>query len=109
MKGLEALEDLYNLKAQLLDGKIHIKANKNYKNPYDQICYDVNIYNKFSYALIIIEKELKALEIIKEKEPDISFLFRVKDLNHYNSCVWKEQELTQEEFDLLKEVLNEIL
>ena len=52
-----------------------------------------------------VAKELKALEIIKEKEPDISFLYRAKDLNHYNSCVWKEQELTQEKYDLLKEIL----
>lgn len=56
--------------------------------------------------LVNIEKELKALEIIKEKEPDISFLLFNLELKHYNSCVWKNQELTQEEYDLLKEVLK---
>lgn len=54
-----------------------------------------------------IEKYLKALEIIKEKNVDV---FRLKklDFNTFNqlqkSC--KLPELTKEEFNLLKEVLK---
>ena len=57
----------------------------------------------------IIEKELKALEIIKEKRVDIEFLFEEWEeqseyaLENYNMN--HEIELTKEEFDLLKEIL----
>lgn len=55
-----------------------------------------------------IEKELKALEIIKEKRVDITFFDTYlrwnweKYQNRKLKC--SEKELTQEEFDLLKEV-----
>lgn len=58
--------------------------------------------------LIVIEKELKALEIIKEKELNIFFVKRfVKRYNRkdFNYQCRYEQQLTQEEYDLLKEVL----
>ena len=55
----------------------------------------------------IIEKSLKALEIIKEKLVDV-FRFKKLDFDTFNqlqkSC--KLPELTQEEFNLLKEVLE---
>lgn len=54
----------------------------------------------------IVSKALKALEIIKEKEVDVQLLEDSKNLNDYNWCVHtKNRALTQEEFDLLKEVL----
>ena len=56
-----------------------------------------------------IRKELKALEIIKEKKVDV-FRFKKLDFNTFNqlkkSC--KLPELTEEEFNLLKEVLDNV-
>ena len=57
----------------------------------------------------IIEKPLKALEIIKEKKVDIQLLFDLfednrndyRDYNESNECRW----LKKKEYDLLKEVL----
>ena len=58
--------------------------------------------------LEIIEKSLKALEIIKEKRCDIYLLMECERLEHYNENDYlsSDQALTQEEFDLLKEVLQ---
>ena len=54
-----------------------------------------NFYYK---DLDIIEKELKALEIIKEKKVDVAIFFE-------DGCARHREKLTQEEYDLLKEVL----
>lgn len=55
----------------------------------------------------IIEKELKALEIIKKKNVSISAFKLNVSLETY--IIWwttkREEWLTQEEFDLLKEIL----
>jgi len=52
------------------------------------------------------QKKLNALEIIKEKGIDIDALKYHKDLEHYNfSLRGRYESLTQEEYDLLKEVL----
>lgn len=55
-----------------------------------------------------IEKELKALEIIKEKDTDIGWLKNAEDLCQYNNGmgVNSYSALTQEEYDLLKEELE---
>ena len=100
-KGLEALERI---------GKCYVNSESkdlmftdNYGNDYD-----------------IIEKELKALEILKEKRVNIGCFYHVvfvlkKDyesckLNNnnimYNICDTEKEFLTPEEFDLLKEVLG---
>lgn len=64
----------------------------------------------------IIEKELKALEIIKNKRVDVLVLLTSignsmykKPLEIYNSYVFhiSNAKLTQQEFDLLREVLEE--
>ena len=57
----------------------------------------------------IIEKELKALEIIKNKNFDLFYLRDSKDLESYNdACDYFRNlsYLTQEEYDLLREVLK---
>ena len=54
--------------------------------------------------LSIIEKELKALEIIKNK--NVLPCMLKDELEKYNKCCPKNEELTQEEYDLLKEVLK---
>ena len=50
-------------------------------------------------------KELKALEIIKEKEVNVFIFLHSGDLETYNDMVEDNRKLTKEEFDLLKEVL----
>ena len=53
----------------------------------------------------IIEKSLKALEIIKKKRVNLFlFSFCIKK-EEYNSEVSKERRLTQTEYDILKEIL----
>ena len=50
------------------------------------------------------QKKLKALEIIKKKEVDVSCLL-FDGLEIYNDNMHPSRVLTQEEYDLLKEVL----
>ena len=57
----------------------------------------------------VIEQELKALEIIKEKDVSMYWLRHSKSANDYNKFILtakrQYQKLTQEEYDVLKEVL----
>lgn len=55
---------------------------------------------------IDIKKKLKALEIIKKKRVDVN-CFLIYDLKRYNDFIAKNEfmKLTQEQYDLLKEVL----
>jgi hypothetical protein len=53
----------------------------------------------------VVEKELKALEIIRNKFVMTGYILSGCPLKEYNSCIKKQQQLTQEEYDLLKEVL----
>lgn len=50
-------------------------------------------------------KELKAFEIIKEKEVNMFIFLHSGDLETYNDMVEENRKLTQEEYDLLKKVL----
>ena len=64
----------------------------------------------------IIDREHKALELIKEKRVDICYFMNCRTLEQYNDDVLasyayeedaaEQRVLTQEEFDLLKEVLQ---
>lgn len=66
--------------------------------------------NKVEPYYKTIEKELKALEIIKKKDIDIYLFQFCKTFNEYNSSVvyitGETRDITQEEFTLLKEVLQ---
>ena len=90
MNGLEALDSVRCA--------LSLCPNHNYKEEND-LCN-------------IIEKELKAFQIIKEKEVDLgSLLFYIRSFNHplafYNKCIVNEKKkLTKDEFDLLEEVLE---
>lgn len=53
-----------------------------------------------------IKKELKALEIIKKKRVDCKSLIECGDADEYNN-LWFDIPIDQEEYDLLKEVLEE--
>ena len=73
-----------------------------------------NISNDYCEEFEIIEKELKALEIIKTKNVDIDYIktcFYDKKggFKDYNAWVGHDddEELSQEEYDLLKEVLED--
>ena len=50
--------------------------------------------------------ELKALEIIKGKNVNIYQIKYMETLDDYNSARGEEDRLTEEEFNLLKEVLE---
>ena len=70
-------------------------------------------YKKHCEDLDTIEKELKALGIIKEKRVDFGILPYCLDLETYNNAIvvngneWLDYKpLTKEEYDLLKEVLK---
>ena len=59
-------------------------------------------------ALLEAQKEHKALEIIKEKEVNMQVFNQCEDVETYNKVYikQKDRQLTQEEFSLLKEVLE---
>lgn len=87
-KGLEALEISKQLKDFVL---------KFVKNGLDRRLIHV--------SFDIIEKELKALEIIKSKEVNVAWLTYTDGLKEYNCGKFIGSYLTQEEYDLLREVL----
>ena len=74
-----------------------------------EIFYEMKHYLSLEWSdledLDIVEKSLKALEIIKNKELNIYFVKRLS-LEDFNFQCRIEQQLTQEEYDLLKEVLS---
>ena len=63
--------------------------------------------NEILNTFITYERKLKALEIIVNKEVNVGDFVRCKSVEDYNDyCCYNEKEqLTQEEFDLLQEVL----
>ena len=67
-----------------------------------------NTKEQIDESIKIIEKELKALEIITKKVLVLPFLrlhLSLYDLKHYNKAMDKTHKLSQEEYDLLKEIL----
>lgn len=63
--------------------------------------------NGLQRRLSIIERELKALAIIKDKGVDVGWLMKTQTLSEYNNIVGtvSHEALSQEEYELLKEVL----
>ena len=80
MKGLKSLE--------IIENEYSIDESVFYKEDFKQV-----------------RKELKALEIIKKKTVDI-WLIQKKTLKQYNLLVDESRQLTEEQFNLLKEVLE---
>ena len=80
-----------------------------YEEALENVRRDINIHNNaaddFKY-LGIIEKALKALDIIIKKNIDTTFLKGCLTLSEYNSSVASLNDLSQDEYDLLKEVLE---
>ena len=84
-KGLEALEKLRQI-----------------------LSYEMDAIN-FMNEVETIEKDLKALEIIKHSEVDVYLLFKTDDFNEYNWAMAinkgdSSRMLTKEKYNLLKEV-----
>ena len=106
-KGLEMLEILKQRNDTLkINHKIGSRDIANQEIKEITQCFD-------NYVIPVIEKELKALEIIKTKNVDISMLYEIVSTvdkmfarDRYNQDT-NEEILTQEEFDLLKEVLED--
>ena len=85
----------------------------------NEVLYGVYAQEHYSNELAIIRKELKALEIIKEKNVNMfgfkrdikqlgnrfTYKYYQSNLGNYHSG-FDIQELTEEEFNLLKEVLE---
>ena len=71
------------------------KLKKCYKNELKNVSYYNNLALKYK----------KALEIIKNKEVNVFIFLHSGDLETYNDMVEDNRKLTQEEYDLLKEVL----
>ncbi len=53
----------------------------------------------------LIESAVKALEIIKKKKVIVQALFHSTNCEDYNKHYIHYEDLTQEEYDILKEVL----
>lgn len=99
MTGLEALKKFVNIFAEYCVKTQHQEMNAT--NMQTAVEYLAR-----SEECRTIEKSLKALEIIKKKTVDIWLIQNKKTLKQYNSMVDESRQLTQEEFDLLKEVLE---
>ena len=109
LQALETIKDvslsLGNILNDVYDAEINVikTALKRLEEIDNSIGYGGGVYATGG----IIDKKLKALEIIKNKKVDVSWLFsrEVNDYIDYN--VWSgAKNLTQEEYDLLKEVLK---
>lgn len=73
---------------------------------YDPIDTDCKSIDEAIDCLETIEKAVKALDIIREKQVDISSLNCAETVEQYNIKENGFIPLTQEEFELLKEVLK---
>ena len=93
MKGLEALDKIKNDDFPLMVAT------------YPPIPTTMNGYTK-EELFEIIEKELKALEIIKNKNVELEYLKCCEDYEQYKTLCSYWNEITEEECDLLKEVLG---
>ena len=68
---------------------------------------DAKIKDDYKTELAIIEKELKALEIIKEKPQATLWLIQHcdKEMEYEDMLFLFKEDVTKEQFELLKEVL----
>ena len=89
-----------------------LKALQAFDNLCGHLDYDVTDYmfnGNYEEDANIIEKSLKALEIIKKKRVNVSWFIHCQMFNSplmmYNE-LHDKRELTQEEYELLKEVLK---
>lgn len=127
-KGLKALQDIrlrifieseVQSEKVVKDLKIIEKELKEYeetKKDLEQVmsdyqdlgnsCYEkLKAYEELKKEYLVLSIKERALEIIKKKVVDIYLLYATKTLEDYNSSLMQyNANLTQEEYDLLKEV-----
>lgn len=101
MNGLEALEEVkcdmeYVTRLDFVEPIVRGEVRDNL----------FKIYHKELPHLDTIEKELKALEIIKTKKVYMTRLMSAESVEYYNKLYNDRFSLTKDEFDLLKEVLG---
>lgn len=107
-KGLEAFERISN----------HIEVSFDYSSDEDLSIIEKELKRledlEYAFSSLVKafnslskdnEKELKALEIIREKRVQVGDLLYSPDLESYNKERYRLYQLTQEEYDLLKEVM----
>ena len=83
-----------------------LEALKELEDYYIEKSDIITVYVGDTEQCEIIEKELKALEIIRKKKVNCLYIAVCKSVNEYNNIIpCENDELTQEEYDLLKEVL----
>lgn len=113
-KELEALNDLRNkccdylslsMDRQVCDSFKLIEAALKEKENIEKTINELFSENGKVITTIDIKKQLKAIEIIKDKEVNVFIFLHSGDLETYNDMVEENRKLTQEEYDLLKEVL----
>ena len=85
--------------------KVEYIAIKDKKMAEEKLCQLEDIEEELGIDLAQVNKEHKALEIIKEKEVNVFIFLHSGDLETYNDMVEDNRKLTQEEYELLKEVL----
>lgn len=112
LKGKQALNELKTIKeanpSEALELVYCLKDYLMNMMPY----YDwLNDIEKYILNAQEQEKKLKALEIIKKKEVNVNTLINciigaIEPLEFYNEKVSTNLKLTQQEFELLKEVLG---
>ena len=66
-----------------------------------------DLYNYIKQALEQKAKQKKILDILKNKEVDFNLLKRAKTATDYDTTFTYNYQLTEKEYDLLKEWLNE--
>lgn len=86
MEGLEALKQIL----EATDTNFIYQYHEDLENP-----------------IKFIEKELTALRIIKNKKVDLEYLKCCKNYKQYKTVCSYWNEITEEEYELLKEVLND--
>ena len=93
-EALKSLEEIGNIRGGSFDFNLTLK--RQFPNEYETI----------EQALLKAEKLEKVLEIIKNKCVDIYLLKSVSEVEKYNKLIGlRGMELTQEEFNILKEML----
>lgn len=111
------MEENTSLKHYFENTELHFKedldvienALKDYENTKKELKLRIQQNGVLVNQIVENDKKLKAFEIIKEKEVDIHNLLISKTAEQYNGYThWLgcKGNLTQEEFEILKEVLS---
>lgn len=101
-EALECLEKLKSLNRKAVVNNKGIVVRE--ETPFEEL------YSTIEQALTTKSKKELAWDIVKKKDVDIYILNSCKTVEEYNSkivhIIGETRELTQGEFDLLKEMLN---